>query len=105
MKPEQISQLLNHIASGIENSKNPKKELVIRDLKNVISRMAMNFIDTNKIDPDEEISTTEGDVVTPKELEQQGFKYEHALVLHDGSVAYFLVEDNGQKKWFTLRYD
>ena len=40
MKPSQLARSLKRIASGIENSKNPKRDLVIRDLRNVI--LAMN---------------------------------------------------------------
>ena len=39
MKPSQLAQSLKRIASEIEASKKPNKELVIRDLKNVISSM------------------------------------------------------------------
>jgi len=39
MKPSQLAQSLKRIASGIEASKKPNKELVIRDLKNVILAM------------------------------------------------------------------
>jgi uncharacterized protein YjgD (DUF1641 family) len=40
MKPFQIAQSLRHIASGIDNSKNPKKDLVAKAIKQVISSIS-----------------------------------------------------------------
>ena len=41
MKPSELSQELKRIASAIENSKNPSRELVAKDLKAVISKIAI----------------------------------------------------------------
>lgn len=41
-----------------------------------------------------------------KSLEKAGFKRETCTVMHDRSgVAYFLVKEGGEKRWFPLRYD
>ena len=40
MKPSQVAQTLRHIASKIQNSKNPDRELVARDLKRVVTAMS-----------------------------------------------------------------
>ena len=45
MKPSDISKDLRRIASLIENSKNPAKDLVIRDIKSVIKKIASNGLD------------------------------------------------------------
>jgi len=37
MNPHQLSTSLRHIASKIENSKNPQRDLVIADLKKIIA--------------------------------------------------------------------
>lgn len=42
MKPSQLARSLKRIASGIESSKNPKKELVIRDLKRILAAVTKN---------------------------------------------------------------
>jgi len=39
MKPTQVSQALRRIASGIDNSTNPNRSLVSRDLRRVLSAM------------------------------------------------------------------
>jgi hypothetical protein len=51
MKPSQIAQALNHIASKIQASKNPDKNLVARDLKKIIAQI------------DEDGSMTEDDFI------------------------------------------
>lgn len=40
MKPSDLSKELKRIASAIEASKNPSKELVARDIKQLISKIA-----------------------------------------------------------------
>lgn len=37
MKPSEVSSILRRIASAIDKSKNPKRELVARDLKRVLA--------------------------------------------------------------------
>ena len=39
MKPSQIAQELNHIASKIQHSKNPDRKLVARDLKRMLAAL------------------------------------------------------------------
>ena len=39
MKPSQVANSLRHIASKIDNSTNPKRELVARDLKRLVTAM------------------------------------------------------------------
>lgn len=40
MKPSQLVRSLRHIAAKIENSKNPRRDLVAADLKKLVSRIA-----------------------------------------------------------------
>jgi hypothetical protein len=40
MKPNELSSVLRRIASAIENSNSPSRDLVARDLRNVLSRLA-----------------------------------------------------------------
>jgi hypothetical protein len=49
MKPSQTAQALQHIASKIENSRNPNKSLVAKDLQQLITRIAWE-------DPDDSLS-------------------------------------------------
>lgn len=60
MKPTQVSIFLQKMASNIESAKNPKKELVIRDLKKILAAI------------DDEGAHEMGEAVThdQKELEQ-----------------------------------
>ncbi len=39
MKPSQVASILRKIANGIENSKNPDKELVLKAIKRVSSKL------------------------------------------------------------------
>lgn len=48
MKPPQVSDTLRRIASAIENSKNPDRNLVANDLKLLINRMAATAIEDIK---------------------------------------------------------
>ncbi len=41
MRPDELSDALRRIASGIENSKNPSRELVARDLKRMLGMTAI----------------------------------------------------------------
>lgn len=40
MKPAELATEIRRIASGIENSKNPSRELVAKDIKKLISHLA-----------------------------------------------------------------
>lgn len=40
MKPMELSQQIRRIASAIESSKNPSRELVARDIRNLIAAVA-----------------------------------------------------------------
>ncbi len=51
MKPSELSSTLRHIAAAIDKSKSPKRELVARDLKQVLAAIE----DTS----DQEVSTEE----------------------------------------------
>lgn len=42
MKPSELANHLRRMASAIENSKNPSKELVLRDLKKTVFKVAMD---------------------------------------------------------------
>ena len=39
MRPDQLAKSLRQIAAKIDNSKNPKRELVARDLKRIIAKL------------------------------------------------------------------
>lgn len=57
MKPSQVAEALRLIASRIENSKSPRRELVARDLKQVLVHVAA---DSFKMKPLENAYTIKG---------------------------------------------
>jgi hypothetical protein len=87
MTPSQLSAQLRHIAAKISNSKFPRRDLVARDLKNLVNRLAV----------DDQIPNRE-----PDEIIDDDIKNIHGKVWYlNNDPRYTLYEDiTGIKEWY-----
>jgi hypothetical protein len=95
MKPSQVAIALLHIASGIQASKNPDKNLVARDLKKIISILRQAGNSAEGIEIDLEQQNPDGTLKFNVYGDRGGNKIKGKLILFpDGEGGYDHVEWN-----------
>jgi len=98
MKPSQIASKLRQIASAIDNSKNPRQDLVAQDLRRVIIAVGDKY---RVEDPEYFGGLTEASV---EDIQGLGFVPVDAPVLQaDGDPSVIVIAHNGE--WKAIRFD
>ena len=81
MTPSQLSTQLRHIVAKISNSKSPRRDLVARDLKNLINKLAAN------------------DDIPNREPDEINDKFE-TKIWNLGGSSKFELDSEGTKRWY-----
>lgn len=105
MTPSQLSVQLRHIAAKISNSKSPRRDLVARDLKNLISKLAADDSNIKPPETPEKPDKIEGFIQTyyldAKRVLQISFKTGMRYWNDPNHNCWFGINPKGDLFWYN----
>ncbi len=101
MKPSELSQELKRIASAIEHSKNPSRELVMKDLRGIVASLSGPSTEEDMIKYLGKSEPKEGWVLRDgKEIPKGFFIREYGdSVIMQGPIDQAVKWDKSKKSW------